>query len=196
VKIQVEFNPSTVEAFRLIGYEDRILAHQDFNDDTKDAGEIGAGIAVTALYEIVPKGVAIDLPKVDPSRYQPEKSESAGTRFGGELLFLKLRYKAPTSDQSQLITTPLVDGDREFRGASENLRFASSVAGFAMLLKGSKNAGDLSFEKVRAFAQESVGKDKGGYRAEFLGLVDRARSLAREMDELRQSGYLGGSKKR
>ncbi len=196
VKIQIEFNPATVEAFRLIGYEDRILAHQDFNDDTKDAGEIGAGAAVTALYEIVPKGVAIDLPKVDPSRYAPEKSDAPATAFGGELLFLKLRYKAPTSDQSQLISTPLADGDHEFRSASQNLRFASSVAGFAMLLKGSQNAGDLSLEKVRAFAQESIGDDKGGYRAEFLGLVDRARSIAQMTNELRQIGYHGGSGKK
>jgi secreted protein with Ig-like and vWFA domain len=199
VKIQVEFNPATVEAFRLIGYENRILAHQDFNDDTKDAGEIGAGHSVTALYEIVPKGVAIDLPNVDPKRYAPETERLGGATFSGELMYVKLRHKAPDADNSKLIEMPLRTSDAEFRSASENLRFAASVASFAMLLRRSAHAGNLSFEKVIAFAQEARSFDPGGYRAAFLGLVEKASEMklpAETLDVLRQHGYLGGDDKK
>jgi Ca-activated chloride channel family protein len=199
VKIQVEFNPATVEAFRLIGYENRILDHQDFHDDTKDAGEIGAGHSVTALYEIVPKGIPIELPKVDAKRYQPETERLGGSAFSGELMFVKLRHKAPDADSSKLIEMPLRATDVEFRAASENLRFAASVAGFAMLLRRSAYAGDLSFEKVRAFAAESRAFDPGNYRAEFLALAEKAAALPgldpEILRQLRANGYLFGEKK-
>ena len=180
VKIQVEFNPATVQAWRLLGYENRLLAHRDFNDDTKDAGEIGAGHSVVALYEVVPPHVDFSGPGVDPLRYgvKPE-AEAGGAAFSGELMFLKLRYKQPDGDISKLISAPIRDAGRRFGEASIDFRFSAAVAAFASLLRRSAHTADVDFEQVRAWGADSLGADVGGYRTEFLGLVDRARALQR-----------------
>jgi Ca-activated chloride channel family protein len=173
VKIQIEFNPATVAGYRLIGYENRLLAREDFNDDRKDAGEIGAGHSVTALYEIVPAGVPIDLPAVDPLKYQPS-GQTTATTFVDELATVKLRYKAPDGETSQLISKPV----RMQRDAmSANLGFASAVAEFGMLLRNSKHAATGNFESLMARARRHRGSDPDGDRAEFIKLVELAASL-------------------
>jgi Ca-activated chloride channel family protein len=173
VKIQVEFNPAKVGAYRLVGYENRLLANRDFNDDRKDAGEIGAGHTVTALYEIVPAGVEVDIPGVDPLKYQTVPRPSPG---GGsdELLTVKLRYKQPDGDASQLISAPV----RDRSGAlTANLGFASAVAEFGMLLRHSEHAGRASWTEARDLARRHRGPDPDGYRAEFVRLVELAAAL-------------------
>jgi len=176
VKLQVEFNPRQVKAFRLIGYENRVLAHQDFNDDQRDAGDIGAGHTVTALYEVVAPGTDLSVAGVDPLKYQEPPRPIAGSD-NGELLTLKLRYKLPAADRSSLIEVPLRNGGQTFRDASPELRFAASVAAFGMILRDSPHKGDADFAKVLEWAKASLGEDKGGLRAEFLRLVDQARAL-------------------
>ena len=177
VKIQVEFNPARVSAYRLIGYENRMLRARDFNDDKKDAGEIGAGHSVTALYEVVPAGVkSPQAGTVDPLKYQKPALSAASA--SGELLTLKLRYKKPAGSVSKLISTTVRDDQQARTGASQSLRFSSAVAAFGMLLRGSKHKGQASFAMVKKLASGSLGPDKHGYRAEFLKLVDRAASLA------------------
>ncbi len=209
VKIQVEFNPTEVNAYRLIGYENRLLAAQDFNDDTKDAGEIGAGHTVTAFYEIVPAGVEIDLPDVDPLKYQtsplddPTDEESSPgltpAAHSGELMTVKLRYKEPDGDTSKLIEMPIVDGGLALADASDDFVFAASVASFGMLLRGARtppltsggaedvqasgDLGGLTFDGVFELAQGAAGDDPHGYRAEFLTLVERATELSAANDQ-------------
>jgi Ca-activated chloride channel family protein len=173
VKIQIEFNPKTVGAYRLIGYENRVLRKEDFNDDRKDAGEIGAGHTVTALYEIVPPGVEIATSSVDPLKYQTPPQRSAAAT-DAELLTVKVRYKAPDGDQSQLLSTVV----RNAPGAmTPNLGFASSVAEFGMLLRGSAHAGAASFQSAITRARSFRGDDVEGYRAEFIRLAERASAL-------------------
>jgi Ca-activated chloride channel family protein len=178
VKIQVEFNPAKVASYRLIGYENRRLADQDFADDRKDAGEIGAGHQVTALYEIVPVdargGVAGGV--VDPLRYQqtPAWTEHADS---GEWLSVKLRYKAPDGDESRLVTTTLAGQPGRFESASENARFSSAVALFGMLLRDSEFKGAGHYELVAKLARSAIGEDAHGERREFLELVERAARL-------------------
>jgi Ca-activated chloride channel family protein len=179
VKLQVEFNPRRVKAFRLIGYENRVLAHQDFNDDERDAGDIGAGHTVTALYEVVPPGSEVPAPSVDPLKYQVPSRPAAGSR-AGELLTLKLRYKEPEGDRSSLIEVPLAAGAREFKAAPSDFRFAAAVAAFGMVLRDSPGKGNADLEKVIEWARASVGEDAGGRRAEFLRLVEKARALRGE----------------
>jgi Ca-activated chloride channel family protein len=176
MKLQIEFNPRHVKAFRLIGYENRVLAHQDFNDDQRDAGDIGAGHTVTALYEIVPPGAELPVPGVDPLKYQQPPHPKAGPDTG-ELLTLKLRYKQPAADQSSLIEVSLTDGGQSFPTASPEFRFAAAVAAFGMILRDSPHKGDAAFGKVLDWAKDSLGEDKGGLRAEFLDLVARAHDL-------------------
>jgi Ca-activated chloride channel family protein len=175
VKLQVEFNPRRVKAFRLIGYDNRVLAHQDFNDDRKDAGEIGAGHTVTAFYEIVPPGGETSVPPLDPLKYQEPPRPGAGPD-SGELLTLKLRYKEPDGDRSSLIEVPLPDESRAFEDAPADFRFGAAVAAFGMVLRNSPDKGDASLEKALDWARASVGEDPGGYRNEFLRLVEKARS--------------------
>jgi Ca-activated chloride channel family protein len=177
VKIQVEFNPARVDAYRLIGYENRLLAAEDFNDDKKDAGEIGAGHTVTALYEIEPAGKGVEDSGVDPLKYQEPKglSAAAGT---GELLTVKLRYKQPDGDQSDLLSFPVRDAGKAFAEASGDFQFAAAVAAFGMLLRDSSHKGDATYDSVLAIAADSRGADPFGYRAEFLDLVRRAAALA------------------
>ena len=144
VKIQVEFNPARVAAYRLIGYENRVLAAQDFNDDKKDAGEIGAGHTVTALYELVPAGVEVPAAKVDDLKYQKPggPAPAAGT---GELVTVKVRYKAPDGDKSKLMAHAVADDRRELAKASADLRFAAAVAGFGMLLRETPDRGKVTW---------------------------------------------------
>lgn len=182
VKIQIEFNPAEVAAYRLIGYENRMLKDEDFNDDTKDAGEIGAGHTVTALYELVPAGedVALataKLPKVDDLEFQSTRklSEAAQT---GQLLTLKLRYKAPDGEQSELIKLPVKDEGKGFGAASQDFRFAAAVAGFGMLLRDSAHKGGLTYDAVLETATGNLGKDPHGYRAEFVELVRQAKAIS------------------
>jgi Ca-activated chloride channel family protein len=177
VKIQVEFNPARVAGYRLIGYENRLLAKEDFNDDKKDAGEIGAGHTVTALYEIIPVGQAVPgSPSVDPLKYQRPEQDSASA--SNELLTVKLRYKAPDGNKSKLIEIPLTADDiPAFDAASEDFRFASAVAAFGMKLRGSPEAGEISWSKIQGIARGALGSDPGSYRAEFLTLVEKAKQL-------------------
>ena len=176
VKIQVEFNPAQVAGYRLIGYENRLLADKDFNDDRKDAGEIGAGIAVTALYEIVPAGQKIENLGVDELKYSIPV-ESVGTN-GSELLTVKLRYKKPDENESRLLSIGLANGQNQFESASENLRFAASVAGFGLLLRDSRYKGNASWNNIVNIARNSRGNDLKGYRAEFVELVEKARRIS------------------
>ncbi len=169
VKIQVEFNPVRVQAYRLIGYENRLLATEDFNDDTKDAGELGAGHSVTALYEVIPVGVETEytIGGIDSLRYQtPVARQLPDT---GELLFVKLRYKAPDGDTSRLLTQPVGDVVRD---PSQDLRFASAVAGFGMLLRESEFSGTWTMAHVLNAAREAIADDDDQYRAEFVELVE------------------------
>jgi Ca-activated chloride channel homolog len=177
VKIQVEFNPRLVAGYRLIGYENRLLADRDFNDDRKDAGEIGAGHTVTALYEVVPAGQPVENPGVDSLKYRQPSQEAQGAG-AGELLTIKLRYKEPSGGASKLLSVGVVDGGGSYRNASENFKFAASVAEFGMLLRGSRYKGQSSYDSALQLARASTGADLRGYRKEFVGLVERARSLS------------------
>ncbi len=179
-KVQVEFNPARVARYRLLGYEKRLLRDRDFNDDTKDAGEVGAGHSVTVLYEIVPVGP--DLAGVDPLRYAPVKTGTladakAKAVHTDELFDLKLRYKLPDGDTSRLVEQPVKGGDLASRAASTDLKFAAAVAGYGMLLRDSPHKGDLTWEKVLRLAEQGLGEDKEGYRAEFIDLVRQAQKL-------------------
>ncbi len=173
VKIQVEFNPKTVAGYRLIGYENRVLRHEDFNDDMKDAGEIGAGHSVTALYEIVPAGVTVDAPAIDPLKYQaPITRAHVGST--NEILTVKLRYKAPDGDESRLISVSMPDGAHTL---GDNLGFASAVAEVGMLLRASKHAPAASFASAITRARRFRRDDADGYRAEFIKLAELASGL-------------------
>lgn len=175
VKIQVEFNPAHAAAYRLIGYENRLLRKEDFNDDTKDAGEIGAGHTVTALYEIVPPGKEVKLPGVDSLKYQSSPA-AAPADASSELLTVKLRYKLPEGETSQLIEVPVTDGGRRCAQASADFKFASAVAGFGMILRGSEHRGTATLDAVQELAEEGKGRDANGYRAEFLQLIRQAKA--------------------
>jgi Ca-activated chloride channel family protein len=177
VKIQVEFNAAQVGAYRLIGYENRILAHQDFNDDTKDAGEVGAGHHVTALYELVPPGLGGDEPKVDSLKYT--KTTPSGSA-GHESFTVKLRYKRPDAETSRLIEIGVVDPGRSFGEASDDLKFAAAVAGFGMLLRDSPYKGSLTYAGVLEIGEPATARDPSGYRREFLAAVRQAKALARQ----------------
>jgi Ca-activated chloride channel family protein len=176
VKIQIDFNPAQVAGYRLIGYENRMLRAEDFKDDTKDAGEIGAGHSVTALYEIVPPGEPLPESDVDPSKYQKpgEVSEAASS---DELFTVRLRYKDPDGQTSQPLEIPVIAPEKKFEAASNDFRFAASVAEFGMLLRDSKYRGDSNFERVLETASTSLGQDASGYRSEFLKLVKTAEEL-------------------
>jgi Ca-activated chloride channel homolog len=182
VKIQVEFNPQNVAAYRLIGYENRVLRNEDFNDDKKDAGEIGAGHTVTALYEIVPAGAEIETPSVDPLKYQRPAQSTTSTAGRDELMTVKLRYKAPDGDSSRLISVPVKDRSSEL---SANLGFAAAVAEFGMVLRQSEHRGSSAYRDAAALARRFRGADPDGYRAEFVRLVELASSLPRQVTEAR-----------
>ncbi|MEO7297875.1 MAG: von Willebrand factor type A domain-containing protein [Verrucomicrobiota bacterium] len=182
VKIQIEFNPALVSSYRLIGYEKRILATEDFNNDKKDAGEIGAGHTVTALYEIVPTGIEENEPRyaTDNLKYQTKVAPKAKREISNdnkELLTLKLRYKKPDGKTSKLMEVPVNDSGKEFNQASTDFKFATAVASFGMILKESEHKGDANFNSVLKLAEKSKGDDKEGYRAEFINLVKKAKAL-------------------
>ena len=184
VKIQVEFNPAVVSEYRLIGYETRALNREDFNNDTVDAGDIGAGHTVTAIYEITPVGSGAEL--VDPLRYgteatpaTPPAGEAAPAGGGAEIAFLKMRYKLPNEKVSQLLEVPVtpsvVYGDID--AVSPDMKFAAAVAAFGQKLKGSKYAAGMSWSDIAMLAQTGRGTDESGYRAEFMGLIKTASLL-------------------
>lgn len=178
VKLQLEFNPDKVKAYRLIGYENRMLAKEDFNNDQKDAGELGSGHTVTALYEIVP----IDAPdepldSVDVLRYQKVKKQKITNVFTNEVMNVKLRYKEPTGDVSKLLQFPLTGKPIALNTASENFRFAAAVASFGMVLRESKYKGTGDFNLVQNLAKNAIGQDREGYRKEFLQLAENAALL-------------------
>lgn len=174
VKIQVEFNPAQVGAYRLIGYENRALADEDFRDDSKDAGEIGAGHRVTALYELMPKGAA-DIPPIDDLKYQ--RPGSLSRSVNNELLTVKLRYKPAGSKTSVQIAASLDDDDRAVEQTSIDFRFAAAVAGFGMLLRDSEQKGAFGWDECLTMARNARGEDRNGYRAEFTRLVEMAQLL-------------------
>ena len=178
VKIQVEFNPANVQAYRLIGYENRMLISRDFNDDRKDAGELGAGHTITALYEIVPAGTHMmaGIFDTDPLRYQYRKPNR--TVLEDEIMTLKLRYKSPENTYSDFISSVLTSQDVSSTG-SQNLTFAASVTCFGMLLRDSQYMGEANYELVKQLAASSSGSDSFGYRAEFMKLVEHAELLDR-----------------
>ena len=177
VKLQVEFNPAKVQAYRLIGYENRVMAAEDFNDDKKDAGELGSGHTVTALYEIIPVGVKNDfIGNVDSLKYQSAKTTST-TADGNEIMTIKLRYKKPDEEVSKLIVHPVTDNHLEMAGTSNNFRFSAAVAAFGMLLRNSEYKQNASFEQVISLAKNAKGDDVNGYRNEFINLVKSAGSL-------------------
>ena len=176
VKLQIEFNPTRVKGYRLIGYENRMLRAQDFNDDTKDAGELGAGHSVTALYELIPAGSREAIAGVDELKYQ-ETVVSSAAGASEELLTVKLRYKAPDGDKSKLIVAPLLDEDIPVARTSNNFRFATAVAEFGMLLRGSKFKGQASFAGLLQRARGAAGEDREGYRYDFVKLAQKAEIL-------------------
>ena len=176
VKLQVEFNPAKVQSYRLVGYETRILNDEDFNDDTKDAGEMGAGHTVTALYEIIPTGTPGNIPgSVDPLKYQSQTNVNAQTSNSSELLTVKLRYKTPEEEKSKKIEKSVTDMGKD--NVSPDFRFASAVAMFAQLLKDSDFKGEATYDKVIETANKGLSFDPEGYRAEFVRLVQRAKGL-------------------
>ena len=179
VKIQVEFNPAKVKAYRLIGYENRALKNEDFNNDKKDAGELGAGHTVTALYEIIPAGVDSKFDPIDDLKYQESKISPEAIK-SKELMTIKLRYKQPDGDQSKLITHALMDSHMAIEKTSDNFRWSAAVAGFGMLLRDSEFKGDLTYDDVIKLAQSAKGSDPEGYRIEFINLVKSGLLLARK----------------
>ena len=176
VKIQVEFNPAAVREYRLIGYETRMLAREDFRNDRVDAGEIGAGHTVTALYELMPAGT--DGGRIAPLRYQGESAEP-GTEFDGELAYVKIRYKLPDAESSKLITHAVtaVDAFETVDAAPRDVRFAAAVAAFGELLRGGRYTGEYGYEDVASLARGARGEDPFGYRNEFVQLVRLAETL-------------------
>jgi Ca-activated chloride channel homolog len=177
VKIQVEFNPVKVQAYRLIGYENRMLAAEDFNDDQKDAGELGSGHTVTALYEIIPAGVKDEFSKsVDELKYQSKRDATVSE--SNEVMTIKLRYKKPDGDVSNLIVHTVTDDTETLNNSSDNFRFSAAVAEFGMLLRNSAYKQKGNFQQVITLARSSKGKDINGYRKEFIELVESTTSLA------------------
>jgi Ca-activated chloride channel family protein len=175
VKIQVEFNPEQVAEYRLIGYETRLLNREDFNNDKVDAGDIGSGHTVTALYEITP--VASKAQLVDELRYKKSTDKPAETK-SGEYAFVKIRYKLPDGDTSKLITTP-VNAEIERKTVDETpveSRFATAVAAFGQLLRADPYLKDFDYDKIISLAENAKGTDKFGYRAEFINLVRMAKN--------------------
>lgn len=176
VKLQVEFNPAKVQSYRLVGYETRMLNNEDFNDDTKDAGEMGAGHTVTALYEIIPTGISGNIPgSIDPLKYQTETNINTQTSNSSELLTVKLRYKTPEEEKSEKIEKSVTDMGKD--NVSPDFRFASAVAMFAQLLKDSDFKGEATYDKVIETANKGLSFDPEGYRAEFVRLVQSAKGL-------------------
>jgi len=181
VKLQVEFNPARVRGYRLIGYENRLLAAEDFNDDTRDAGELGAGHTVTALYEIVPVGVDtnVEIRGSDPLRYR-EPGTTGANSMSAEVAFVRVRYKEPGEEESRLLEHPV--GPRVDR-VTDDFEFAAAVAAFGMILRESEHRGSATSDGVLAWARSGLGEDPDGYRAEFVRLVERYQVIVGERDQ-------------
>lgn len=178
VKIQIEFNPAKVNGYRLIGYENRLLNKEDFNDDKKDAGELGAGHTVTAIYEIIPAGVQSEfLASVDPLKYQPNE-QTQKTTASKDMCTIKLRYKKPDGDKSQLLEKPVLDAGTPIDRASENLRWAAAVAEFGMLLRNSEFKAQANYTHCLQLAEKAKGSDEQGYRRQFIEMIEVVKSLA------------------
>jgi Ca-activated chloride channel family protein len=180
VKLQVEFNPAKVQAYRLLGYEDRLLAKEDFNNDAKLGGDMGVGHNVTALYEIIPVGVKDDMfaASVDPLKYQKEaKAEVKNT--SDELMTVKFRYKDPNADVSKMESIVVENKTIELNNASEDMRFAASVAEYGLLLRNSQFKQNSNFNQIITLAKGAKGKDDQGYRAEFIRLAESTRDMAK-----------------
>ena len=178
VKIQVEFNPEKVSEYRLIGYETRALKREDFNNDRVDAGEVGSGSSVTAIYEVTPKGSPAEA--VDALRYgEATANNASGVAHGDEYAFVKIRYKLPDADISKLTTVPVTDGDAvsSFDAAGADQRFSVAVAAFGQKLRGENATAKLSFERIGELASAARGNDPFGYRSEFLSLIRLAAAL-------------------
>ena len=190
VKVQVEFNPDKVSSYRLIGYENRVMANEDFRNDKKDAGEIGAGHSVTALYEIVPNAAVIKLAETDrPLKYnrafrsqvdsqvRADKAKAVADDLSPETLTVYLRYKQPDGDKATEINKGVTDDGRDFGKASTNLKFASAVAGFGMLLRESPHKGSITLPAVVEIASSALGDDKAGDRKEFIEIVKKTEQI-------------------
>jgi Ca-activated chloride channel family protein len=175
VKLQIEFNPAKVAGYRLIGYENRVLRNEDFRNDAKDAGDMGSGHNCTALYEIVPLGEKVKVGDVEQLKYQtkPELTEAAKS---GEWMTVRMRYKHPETDKASEVSS-ILGADGLSKEASESLRFASAAAAFGMILRDSEYRGDADLDKVIAWAKPAIGADKGGHRAEFVRIVEKAKGL-------------------
>jgi Uncharacterized protein containing a von Willebrand factor type A (vWA) domain len=182
VKFQLEFNPSKVESYRLIGYENRLLNDEDFNNDTKDAGEMGSGHMVTALYELVTNGSGESLPSVDPLKYQASKI-NRDENYSNELLTIKVRYKKPDGKTSMLLEKSVKGSADEIEDASDNLRFAASVAEFGMILRESEFKGTSTLDSAAKLARSARGEDEDGYRGELLRLIETVKSMRVQADK-------------
>jgi Ca-activated chloride channel homolog len=180
VKLQLEFNPARVKGYRLVGYEDRVLADQDFNDDTKDAGDMGAGHHVTAFYEIVPVSAAspVGAPAVDPLKYQTER-KPAEASASNELLTVKIRYKPPGGDKSLLVSRAVADHVVPLASTSEALRFGAAVAEYSLALRNAEGVSRAELPKARSLALGALGADLQHERHEFVALMDHAGQLGR-----------------
>jgi Ca-activated chloride channel family protein len=176
VKFQIEFNPAKVDSYRLIGYENRLLNDEDFNDDTKDAGEMGSGHMVTALYEIIPAGSGEKIPSVDPLKYQVSRKNNE-ENYSDELLTIKVRYKKPDGITSMLLEKSVKDFGEEIEDASDNLRFAAAVAEFGMILRESEFKGLSTLESAAKLAGSARGNDEDGYRSEMIRLINTVKDM-------------------
>jgi len=177
VKLQLEFNPAFVKGYRLVGYENRLLNNEDFNDDKKDAGELGSGHTVTAIYEIIPAGSSEVIASIDSLKYQQPKQTPSPLAFNNEVMTVKFRYKEPKESQSKLISHVVLNKKTDFNNSSENCKFACAVVEFGLLLRDSKFKGETNFKDILALAKQAKGKDDEGYRAEFIKLVEMAEIL-------------------
>jgi Ca-activated chloride channel family protein len=178
VKLQLEFNPEYVKAYRLIGYENRMLNEEDFNNDEKDAGDLGAGQTVTAIYEIIPTGSDETIPSVDSLKYQQIKPKKVTGKTNNELLTIKLRYKTPTGLKSSLMELPVAATAIPYEQASDNSKFAMAVAAYGMILRGSEHKGEATFDMVLKLAKASMAGKTDEYRAEFVELVTKSSLLS------------------
>jgi Ca-activated chloride channel family protein len=178
VKLQLEFNPAQVKAYRLVGYENRVMRNEDFDDDTKDAGELGAGHSVTALYELIPAGSKEEVASIKSLKYQTQTSEITRTALqSNEVMSLKMRYKSINSNTSKLIEQSVMKSQKTLNQSSENFKFSAAVAGFGLLLRDSKYKNTLNYAQVLQLAKGSVGRDAEGHRQEFLELVKKAQDI-------------------
>ncbi len=178
VKFQIEFNPARVQSYRLIGYENRLLNDEDFNDDRKDAGDMGAGHNVTALYELVPAGSDENIPSIDPLRYQVNRGkEIKENDFRDECLLVKLRYKKPDGKTSMLFEKPVAGYVNDLDDTSDNMRFAAAVSEFGMILRNSGFKGTATLESAAKLARSARGEDEDGYRSELIRLINTVKDM-------------------